>query len=223
MSINLLLDNANPLEWEQWHESGLFKGITTNPTLLKEASQHCTISNLLDLSLKAERLGYKELHIQAWGKGALDLYDCGLSISKLSNQNLRIYVKLPLTLEGSKAAKMLNQSNIPITFTACYKVKQVLIATSLGAHYIAPYLGRINDKGLDGNKEIKRMQKVLNGIRSTCQILVASIRSSNDICDLATVGIKTFTISPKLAKEIYHCEETLEAIKKFEIDLNNNI
>ena len=89
MSLNLLLDNANPIIWDEWRTLGIFKGITTNPTLLKEVEQPSTISNLKKLTHKAQRMGYKEIHLQAWGKSLKDLVKCGISLSKLNTSKIK--------------------------------------------------------------------------------------------------------------------------------------
>ena len=67
MALRLLLDSADPLEWERWLPSGLFQGITTNPTMLRRASQPCSLDHLASLSRRAAALGCRELHLQTWG------------------------------------------------------------------------------------------------------------------------------------------------------------
>ncbi|HJN34428.1 MAG TPA: transaldolase, partial [Prochlorococcus sp.] len=67
MTLQLLLDSADPSEWEAWLPTGLFAGITTNPTLLRRAQQPCQLDHLKSLAGAAERLGCLELHLQAWG------------------------------------------------------------------------------------------------------------------------------------------------------------
>ena len=216
MSLRLLLDSANPLIWEQWISSGLFSGITTNPTLLKQAGQPCNFESIRDLATKAQTLGYREIHFQAWGETYQKQYECGLSLGKLSRENLDVYVKVPITLQGSQVAKKLMESNLSITFTACYEVQQVLIAASIGVKYIAPYMGRMSDLGIDALSELISMQRTLKNIGSTCEILVASIRNKNDIIKLANEGLNTFTLSPQLAEDLFDVNETIRASEDFE-------
>ena len=218
MSVNFLLDNADPTSWSKWYKLGIFNGVTTNPTLLKEANQPCTLENLFFLAQEAKKLNYKELHIQAWGEDSLDLFKCGLAIGKLSTPNMHVHVKIPISKEGCKAAVELIKARISVTFTACYQVKQVLIASAIGCSYIAPYMGRINDEGRDGKAELINMQKVLEGTGSNCKILVASIRKATEMSYLACQGIKSFTINKEIAEELFECESTKKAIKKFQKD-----
>ena len=218
MSIHILLDNADTSLWEEWSSSGLFHGITTNPTLLKQANQACEINNLETLAQKAEELGFQELHLQAWGKSLEELEMCAFLISEIKLSSLQIHVKIPITLSGSQVAQKLIAARNSITLTACYEPKQVLIADALQATYIAPYLGRINDQGEDGLSKLVVMQKCLIGLKSSCKLLVASLRSLSEIIYLAKEGVDTFTINPSLAKDMYDVPKTIEAVRVFEND-----
>ena len=222
MSIEFLLDSANPSIWKAFNSFGLFQGITTNPSLLKRAKEPCSIENLRHLAVIAESLGYKKIHFQAWGRTAEDIVDCGKQIALISSNTIKVLVKIPITSAGIKAAKKLIATKIPITFTACYEPKQVLIASSLGAEYIAPYLGRINDQGQDGIAELILMQEILEGISSKCKLLVASIRDINEINYLASKRINVFTINEKLVQDLISSNTTLEAANLFEEDAINN-
>ncbi len=218
MSLRLLLDNADPKTWEEFFPSSFFAGITTNPSLLLKANQPCNINQFKTLSKKAEQLGCRELHLQVWGENEEELIQCGYELSLLKTTHLKIHIKVPATWIGIRAANILIRKSIPITLTACYQAKQVLIASAIGASHIAPYLGRINDLGINGISELKTMQKLLDGHGSTCKLLVASIRNTNELVELASAGINTFTISSKIAKELYEVSETRIAAENFQKD-----
>ncbi len=223
MNLKLLLDSASPDIWKEWLPSGLFSGITTNPTLLHRANQPCTLRNIQQLAKEAEALNCKELHLQAWGTDILDLINCGLSLANLNTSNMKVYVKIPVTPIGIYAGKKLISSNIPVTFTACYEVKQVLISSALNAKYIAPYLGRITDQGRKGLDEIVRMKDILNGLNSECKLLVASLRTVEELCHLSIHGIQDFTINSDLAKELVKSSSTAKAANVFEKDVMSNL
>jgi transaldolase len=212
MALRLFLDTADPEAWEQWLPSGLFHGVTTNPTLLRRAGQPCTLASLQALSARALELGARELHLQAWG----DLAGCGAALAAIAPG--RIWVKLPITRSGAEAARQLMASGVPITFTACYEPAQVLLAAALGADYLAPYLGRISDLGRDGQAELIRMQRCVDGLASPLRLLVASLRQPDDLARLAAEGLNTFTISPLIAEALFSCGATEEAAVQFERD-----
>ncbi len=213
MALRLLLDSADPAAWAEWLPSGLFRGVTTNPTLLHRAEQPCSIDNLKELTQRALAHGVQELHLQAWGA---DLVGCGAALAAIAPD--RIWVKLPITRPGLEAARDLQQQGCRITFTACYEPAQVLLAAALGADYIAPYLGRISDQGRDGHAEIITMQRCLQALGSTTRLLVASLRSASDLPRLAAEGLNTFTISPAIAEDLLQVEATEAAALQFELD-----
>lgn len=222
MALRLLLDSADPADWDAWLPSGLFRGITTNPTLLRRAGQPCTLDALAALTARALALGAAELHLQAWGA---DLEACGRALAQLAPG--RIWVKLPITRAGAAAARSLIAEGWPVTFTACYEPAQVLLAAALGADYIAPYLGRIGDLGRDGHAELARMQRIVESAspaastappRQPLRLLVASLRSPDDLARLAAEGLDTFTISPAIAAALFAVEPTLAAAEQFERD-----
>ncbi len=213
MTLRLFLDCADPQAWGQWLPSGLFRGITTNPTLLRRAAQPCTLERLEQLTAEALALGAQELHLQAWGH---DLLGCGRALAALAPG--RIWVKLPITRAGADAARTLIAEGHAITFTACYEPAQVLLAAALGAEYIAPYLGRIGDLGRDGHGELVCMQRCVEGVGSPLRLLVASLRSTDDLARLAAEGLDTFTISPAIAEALFAVEPTEAAAAQFERD-----
>ena len=213
MTLRLFLDSADPQAWRQWLPSGLFRGITTNPTLLRRAGQPCSLEALERLCGQALELGAQELHLQAWGA---DLLGCGRALAALAPG--RIWVKLPITRAGADAARALIAEGHAITFTACYEPAQVLAAIAIGADYIAPYLGRIGDLGRDGHGELVRMQRCVDGVGSPLRLLVASLRSPDDLARLAAEGLDTFTISPAIAAALFAVEPTEAAAAQFERD-----
>ncbi|MCP9780031.1 MULTISPECIES: transaldolase family protein [Cyanobium] len=216
MALRLFLDSADPKAWQQWLASGLFHGVTTNPTLLRRAAQPCTLDSLAALSRTALAHGIAELHLQAWGATTADMLRCGQELAALAPG--RIAVKLPVTKQGAAVARELVGAGIAVTFTACYEPHQVLIAAALGVAYIAPYLGRIQDQGRNGLAEVVTMQRCLAGLGSSVRLLVASLRQPSELSHLAAEGLNTFTISPALATELFGSEATTAASVQFESD-----
>ena len=219
MSLRLLLDSANPEDWQDWWQTGLFTGITTNPTLLLRAKRACNVQSLKELSTTALELGVRELHLQAWGANANALEACANELASIAPGI--VIVKLPVTRAGVLAARPLISRGIQITFTACYDAAQVLLADALSANYIAPYLGRINDQGRDGHHELLKMQRALHAVASNTRLLVASLRSPSDLVDLAAGGCDTFTISPEIASALLQNPHTTAAAEQFEHDATN--
>lgn len=216
MTLQLLLDTADPAAWRTWLPSGLFRGVTTNPTLLRRAGQPCTPEGLEALARTAFSLGAQELHLQTWGPDVEAATATGLQLAAIDRA--RVLVKVPLTRGGCETARRLIEAGVSVTFTACYEVHQVLIAAALGARYVAPYLGRISDGGRDGHAELIAMQRCLDGLGSSTRLLVASLRRPEDLARLAAAGMGTFTFGPDLAAALFASEATAGAAAQFETD-----
>lgn len=216
MHLRLLLDSADPVAWADWLPSGLFHGVTTNPTLLRRAARPCRLEELERLTCEALDWGMQEIHLQAWGGDAEALTTCGDRLAALAPG--RVLVKLPITRAGAEAARHLIATGVPVTFTACYAVPQVLVAAALGARYIAPYLGRIGDLGRDGHADLIAMQQALDGVGATTRLLVASLRHPTDLSRLAAAGVGCFTMAPALAADLFAIDPTAEAAAQFERD-----
>jgi len=92
------------------------------------------------------------------------------------------------------------------------------VAAALGARYIAPYLGRIDDQGRDGAGELVAMQRCLRGTGSSVRLLVASLRNAETLSRLAAEGLDTFTLSPAVAAELFGSAATEAAAAQFERD-----
>jgi transaldolase len=216
LALRILIDSADAQDWSDLWPLGLFHGITTNPSLLRRAGLPCTLDILFDLADRALELGCQELHLQAWGATPELLLACAQAL--LAHAPEHIVIKLPLTEGGLRTAAFLAARGVRVTLTACYGCSQALAAAALGVTYVAPYLGRISDSGADGRAEVIRMQRCLDGVGSDTRLLVASLRSLEDILDLAPLGVDTYTLSPALARQIWSHPLTEQAVAQFEAD-----
>lgn len=219
-AARLFLDTADPQDWEDLLPTGIFEGVTCNPTLLEQVRQTCSVDNLHTLAQKALNLGADEFMVQAWGATSQELYDCGMSLSKVDRE--RIVIKVPVISAGVEAAALLVRSNVRVCLTASYHHKQAFIAAQVGAEYIAPYLGRMNDAGRDGMAECLKMQQVIAGLQAETRVLVASIRDCQTMVDLAAEGMETYTISPQVARDLFVEPLTKEAAAAFEEAASRN-
>jgi transaldolase len=211
--IRLFLDSADTSQWQNWLPTGLFYGVTTNPLLLERAQVTCSIEQLKELARQGLELGAQEVQLQTWGTSVEALVKTGKLLAAIDD---RVVVKVPITQVGTEAASRLIAEGIQITLTGVYAVHQVLIAAALGADYAAPYLGRINDLGRNGRDDLVAMQREIVGVGSTTRILVASIRSVDDIAFLATQGLDTFTFQEAIAKALFDVTATNQAAAEFE-------
>lgn len=211
--LRLFLDTADVDAWKTWLPTGLFYGVTTNPLLLEKVGIPCTRESLTSLGETALSLGVQNVQFQTWGQTVNEMVSIGQTLSKISD---RVTVKVPLTRNGVQAAHLLQSKGISITLTAAYAHHQALMADAVSAHYVAPYLGRMNDSGLEGRTEIIHMQQSLNALNSSTRILVASIRTVEDIAVLTMHGLDTFTFSPVIAQSLFNVPATQKAAADFQ-------
>ena len=209
----MFLDSAERGAWRRWLPTGLFYGVTTNPTILAAAGLACTLGVIADLVDDALAHGIEEIQVQSWGTHAEMLVQNGLALSALSP---RLVVKVPITLDGIHAVAALHRNGVRTTLTAVYAAHQALTAAAAGSAYAAPYFGRIGDSGRDAVAEIAQMQAILRASNSATRLLVASIRSADDLARLAAIGLATFTFGAKVAEDLFAVEDTRAASARFE-------
>jgi transaldolase len=213
------LDTARTEEWKELLPTGIFHGVTTNPTLLERAGEKCTVENvhkLADLALSLSN----EFMCQAWGESIDEVLETGRALA--SKDRERIVIKVPVTQMGLEAAGILIQEDVRICLTACYSRKQALIAVGVGAEYLAPYLGRMTDAGKDGKEECVCMQEIVEGLQGGTRILVASIRDVETMSELASAGLDTYTFTPDVARQLLFDPLTKEAAANFEAAAKRN-
>ena len=212
-TLRLFLDSADRDAWQRWLPTGLFHGVTTNPTILAAAGLTCTLEVIAGLVDDALAHGIEEIQVQSWGTRAEMLVQNGLALSALSP---RLVVKVPITLDGIHAVAALHRNGVRTTLTAVYAAHQALTAAAAGSAYAAPYFGRIGDRGGDALAEIAQMQAILRASNSATRLLVASIRNADDLARLAAIGLNTFTFGAKVAEDLFAVEDTRTASAQFE-------
>jgi transaldolase len=131
----------------------------------------------------------------------------------------QLVVKIPATRQGLDAGARLIAQGVPVTWTAVYAPEQAHFAAQLGAAYAAPYLGRLEDSGIDGLALIAQMQRlVAQRPSSGTRLLVASIRSREAYLSLLELGVGAITIPPRLFAELLDHPATLDAERGFLAD-----
>jgi TalC/MipB family fructose-6-phosphate aldolase len=209
--LQLYLDTAERAAAESLLATGLFAGVTTNPTILQRASKG--VADVGDIYRWAIGAGARDVFFQAWGEDAGTLIERGQQLRDLGPE---VVVKFVATRAGSAACAALAARNVPTLLTAVYDPGQAIVAAAAGATYIAPYLGRLNDAGRQGISEVLAMHEVLTATHSTTKVLVASIRNVADVVSLARHGVDCFTMAPAVAEEFFADAATAEAARTFE-------
>jgi transaldolase len=214
-SFHLYLDSADLGELRACLPHPVVHGVTTNPTLLKRAG--VTRAALPGLLAQCLALGAKQVQAQVQSADAEGMLADAETLLKPFDSG-QLVVKIPATRAGFQAGAQLTARGVPVTYTAVYAAEQAHFAGQLGAAYAAPYLGRLDDSGVDGLGLIAQMQSLLAG-RAT-RLLVASIRSREAYLALLGLGVGAITIPPRLLAQLLDHEATVAAERGFLADAN---
>lgn len=211
--FHLYLDSADLGELRRCLPHPVVHGVTTNPTLLRRAGVQW--AGLPDLLGEMLALGARQVQAQVRSLDAPAMLDDAHDLLRHFAPG-QLVIKVPATREGLRAGAQLVARGVPVTYTAVYALEQAHFAAQLGASYAAPYLGRLNDSGLDGLALIARMQALLQA--SATRLLVASVRDREAYLDLLRLGVGAITIPPRLLGELLDHPATLQAERAFLAD-----
>ena len=140
-----------------------------------------------------------------------------LNLQELAEISNNIVVKVPLTVEGLIACKKLSSNDIKVNVTLCFSASQALLAGKLGATYISPFIGRLDDissTGLSLIKEIVEIYSIYSEQIKT-QVLAASIRSPLQVSQVALMGAHVATIPPKIIYQMVKHRLTDSGLETF--------
>ncbi|OUP80653.1 fructose-6-phosphate aldolase [Lachnoclostridium sp. An169] len=210
--MKFFIDTANVDEIRKANDMGVICGVTTNPSLIAKEGRVfeeviAEIASIVDGPISGE--------VKATTTDAEGMIKEGREIAKI---HPNMVVKIPMTVEGLKAVKVLSAEGIKTNVTLVFTSNQALLAARAGATYVSPFLGRLDDisvRGVDLVAEIAEIFKVA-GIKT--QIIAASVRNPMHITDCALAGADIATVPYKVIEQMTHHPLTDAGIKKFQDD-----
>lgn len=209
--MRLYIDSALSDDWEKWAKRGVLYGATTNPLLFKSQGVDLNKRSIFRMIDRAKDLDLKSLQLQVYGLNQPK--EAAKQMSRFFDRwQDGVVAKVPLTAEGLSVLPLLPKA-MPITLTAAFDVRQSLLAVSQQARYIAPYYGRLKEAGQDADAILASMLEVCQG---KTRVLVASLRSMEQIVALAARGHDTFTITPAVFDAFMDVPQTQQATAEFE-------
>ena len=205
--MKFFADTANIDEIKDLLPTGLVDGVTTNPSLIMKSGRDfkevvAEICDLVDGPVSAEVTAVEADQMIAEGKNLASIAD-------------NVCVKLPLTIEGLKACKALTSENIKTNVTLCFSANQALLAAKAGATFISPFIGRLDDMGIDGMELIREIRVIYDNYAFETEILAASIRSPNHVKDSALAGADVATAPPPVITALARHPLTDKGLKAF--------
>lgn len=209
--MQLYIDTANINEIREAASWGILSGVTTNPTLMAKEigadfqSTIQEIATLVDGPISAETVS-----LDAEG-----MVREGVSFAKW---HPNVIVKVPSTTEGLKAVYQLAKQNIRCNVTLCFNAAQALFAARAGAFIISPFIGRVDDVGVDGMQLIREIKAIYQHSGIQTMILAASIRHPRHIIDSAIAGADIATCPFKVLQQSMKHPLTDKGIDQFLAD-----
>jgi transaldolase len=192
--MKFFLDTAEIAEIREGAASGLVDGVTTNPSLAAKTGRDYVevlkeICGIVPGAVSAEVLATDY-------DGMLKQAKVFLGIAK------NIAIKVPLTWDGLKACKTLSDGGTMVNVTLCFSPVQALAAAKAGAHFISPFIGRVDDIGEDGMGLIRDIRAIYDNYGYKTEILAASIRSVSHVREAALAGADVSTIPTEIFQKL---------------------
>lgn len=205
--MKIFIDTANVDEIREAESWGILSGVTTNPSLIAKEGRDFTqvvkeITSIVDGPISAEVIS---LEHEGMIREALEL----VKIHK------NIVVKIPMTIEGLKAVNVLSKKGIKTNVTLIFSSAQALLAAKAGAAYVSPFVGRLDDTGMDGMNLVEEIVRIFDNYGIETEIIAASIRHPIHVIQAALAGAHIATIPFKVLEQLTRHPQTDLGIEKF--------
>ena len=208
--MKIFLDTASVKEIQEGIEMGLVDGVTTNPTLAaKEAKGGKSFNDIVKEIIKITP-GPVSVEVVA-----TDLDGMLKQASKITQLGSNAVVKIPMTVDGLKAIKVLKEKRVSVNCTLIFNSLQALLASKAGAEYVSPFVGRLDDIGQDGMQIIEEIKSIFLNYRIQTNILVASIRNPVHVLRSAVIGADVVTLPFDVLKKLPSHPKTDEGLSRF--------
>ena len=193
--MKFFVDTADIAEIKELAATGLLDGVTTNPSLVAKAGRDfkeivAEICEVVAGPVSAE-------------VAATDYEGMMKEARVLSKIAKNVAIKVPLTPDGLKACKALTSDGTMVNVTLCFSANQALLAAKAGATFVSPFIGRLDDIGLNGMDVIREIRAIYDNYPAfTTDILAASIRTVNHVKEAALIGADVATVPPGILKAL---------------------
>ena len=205
--MKFFLDTGNIKDIEAMMPLGIVDGVTTNPSLMaKEGGDPRKIIKQICEIVKGP------VSAEVVALDAPGMISEGRDWAKLDEH---IVVKVPFTREGVKAVKALADDGIRVNVTLCFQATQALIAAKVGAAYISPFVGRLDDIATDGMEIVRQIIEIYRHYDFRTEVLVASVRHPMHIVQAARMGADVCTCPPSVIEACFKHPLTDIGLERF--------
>lgn len=210
--MRFFIDTAKVEDIRKANDMGVICGVTTNPSLIAKEGRKfeeviAEITSIVDGPISGE--------VKATTVDAEGMISEGRAIASI---HPNMVVKIPMTVEGLKACKVLSSEKIAVNMTLIFSANQALLAARAGAAYVSPFLGRLDDINQRGIDLISEIVKIFEKGDLDTQIIAASIRNPIHVTDCALAGADIATIPYSVIETMVKHPLTDAGIAKFQAD-----
>ena len=209
-AMKFFVDTADVNEIRELSDTGLLDGVTTNPSLIMKSGRDI-------MEVTKEICGSVDGPVSA-EVTATDFEGMMKEADVLSKIADNICIKVPLTMDGLKACKAITSSGRLVNVTLCFSANQALLAAKAGATFISPFIGRLDDMGIDGMDLIAEIRTIYDNYDFGTEILAASIRTVNHVKQAALIGSDVATVPPSVLKALVKHPLTDKGLEAFLAD-----
>lgn len=211
--MKIFLDTADVDMIAPAYETGLIDGITTNPTLIKRSGRD-PIEVIKEIATEFKML--QSISAEVVADTAEEMYEQAQAFKEYRN----VTIKVPCTVEGLKACRMIREEQKSVNVTLVFSVAQAILAEKAGASYVSPFVGRWVDNSVDGIGLIKDIKRVYNnhGRFQTTNVLSASLRDVRQVEQSFLMGADVCTIPPLIFWKMYKNILTDKGLELFQAD-----
>jgi transaldolase len=211
--MKIFLDTADVDMIAPAYETGLVDGITTNPTLIKRSGRD-PIEVIKEIATEFKML--QSISAEVVADTAEEMYEQ----SQAFKEHRNVTIKVPCTVEGLKACRMIREEGKSVNVTLVFSVAQAILAEKASATYVSPFVGRWVDNSVDGIGLIKDIKRVYNnhGRFQTTNVLSASLRDVRQVEQSFLMGADVCTIPPLIFWKMYKNILTDKGLELFQAD-----
>jgi transaldolase len=208
--MKFFIDTANVEEIKEAYSWGVIEGVTTNPSLVAKEGR-----DFRELVQEICSIVDGPISIEAVSMEAEKMVREACNLAEISRNAV---IKIPMTIEGLKAAKQLKQKDIATNMTLVFSPTQALLAAKAGARYISPFVGRLDDISHLGMEVVERIIAIYNNYEFPTEIIVASVRNPLHVVEAALMGAHIATVPFKVIEQIVKHPLTDIGIERFLAD-----
>ncbi|GAB4303789.1 MAG: hypothetical protein Kow0068_25920 [Marinilabiliales bacterium] len=195
--MELYLDSADINEIKEAFKLGFLTGLTTTPTFMHRHG----IKDIDGLIVELSKI-VPILQIEALGKTADEIVAEAERQDALGLDRKRTVYKIPVSLEGVRACKMLKDKGFMVNIHLVYTLQQAYMALSAGADYVCPLVGRLQDQGTDALQMVEQIVDTVDKYGYNSKVMFSSVRNVEHVRNALNIGVHTITVPWKILKQL---------------------